>query len=118
MLVHYTFGFRHGGNKLYGSSKPENKFGTVLLADFSAKVHRGLIFLAVVNMFLSIAAFLGNTLILAALFRESSLRPPSKFLHRNLAIRELLVGVIVELMYVAYLVSVVNKRHGFVSMHV
>ena len=33
MLVHYRnqFGFRHGGNKLYGASKPENKFGAVLL---------------------------------------------------------------------------------------
>ena len=71
------------------------------LADFSAKVHGGLIFLAVVNVFLSIAAFLGNTLILVALFRESSLCPPSKFLYRNLAIKDLLVGVLVEPMYVA-----------------
>lgn len=46
--------------------------------------------------FLSIAAFWGNTLILVALFRESSLRPPSKFLYRNLAISDLLVGGNVE----------------------
>ena len=71
------------------------------------KLHGELIFLAVVNLFLSITALLGNTLILAALRRESSLSPQSK-----LAITDFFVGIIVEPAYVVFLVSVVNKRHG------
>ena len=37
-----------------------------------------LIFLSALNIFLSISAFLGNTLILFALHKETSLHPPSK----------------------------------------
>ena len=76
------------------------------------KPHGELIFLAVVNLFLSITAFLGNTLILVALQRESSLSAQSKLLYRNLAITDFFVGIIVEPAYVVYLVSVVSKRHG------
>ena len=79
---------------------------------FSVKLYGQLIFLAVVNMFLSISAFLGNTLILVALHRESSLRPPfaSKYLYRNLAITHLCVGILVEPTYIAYLMSLMDKR--------
>ena len=50
-----------------------------------------LIFLSALNIFLSIAAFLGNTLILVALHKETSLHPPSKVLYRNLARTDLCV---------------------------
>ena len=43
-----------------------------------------LIFLSSLNIFLSIAAFLGNTLILVALHKETSLHPPSKLLYLSL----------------------------------
>ena len=76
------------------------------------KLQGELIFLAVVNLFLSITALLGNTLILVALRRESSLSPQSKLLYRNLAITDFFVGIIVEPAYAVYLVSMVNKRHG------
>ena len=69
-----------------------------------------LIFLSALNIFLSFTAFLGNTLILVALHKETSLHPPSKLLYRNLAITDLCVGIIVEPLYVAYWTSVVNKR--------
>ena len=69
-----------------------------------------LIFLSSLNIFLSIAAFLGNTLILVALHKETSLHPPSKLLYRNLAITDLCVGIIVEPLAVTYLTSVVNRR--------
>ena len=77
------------------------------------KLHGELIFLAVVNMFLSITAFLGNTLILVALHRESSRRPPfaSIVLYRNLAITDLCVGILVEPTYIAYLMSLMDKRY-------
>ena len=69
-----------------------------------------LIFLSALNIFLSIAAFLGNTLILVALHKETSLHPPSKLLYRNLAITDLCVGIIAEPLAVTYFTSVVNER--------
>ena len=69
-----------------------------------------LIFVSALHSFLSITAFLGNTLILAALHKETSLHPPSKLLYRNLAITDLCVGIIAEPFYVTYLTSVVNER--------
>ena len=80
------------------------------VADVTARVHDELIVLLVLNSFLSITAFLGNTLILVALHKESSLHPPSKLLLRSLAITDLLVGIIVEPLYVVYLMSVKSKR--------
>jgi len=73
-------------------------------------IHNQLIFLSVLNIFLSITAFLGNTLILVALHKESSLHPPSKLLFRNLATTDLCVGIIAEPLAVTYCMSLVNKR--------
>ena len=63
-----------------------------------------------VNISVSITAFLGNTLILVALQKESSLHPPSKLLYRNLAITDLCVGMIAEPVYVAYFMSVLSDK--------
>ena len=52
-------------------------------------LHGQLTFIAVFNAFLSVTAFLGNTLILIALHKESSLHPPSKLLLRCLATTDL-----------------------------
>ena len=79
-------------------------------ANVTARVHDELIVLLVLNTFLSITAFLGNTLILVALRKESSLHPPSKLLLRSLAMTDLLVGIIVEPLYVVYLMSVKSQR--------
>ena len=79
-------------------------------AAFFGEVKHGLIFLLVVNISMSIAAFLGNTLILVALKKESSLHPPSKLLYRNLAITDLCVGMIAEPVYVAYFMSVLSDK--------
>ena len=61
------------------------------------------------TLFLSITAFLGNTLILVALRKDTSIHPPSKLLYRNLAITDLCVAVILEPLLVAQCISVVNK---------
>ena len=50
-------------------------------------------FSAAVYILLSITTFLGNSLILVALQKESSLHPPSKLLCRCLATTDLLVGI-------------------------
>ena len=73
-------------------------------------VHDELIVLSTLNIFLSITAFLGNTLIFTALRRKNSLYPPSKLLYRTLAITDLCVGVVVQPLCVAYLMSVKNER--------
>ena len=65
---------------------------------------------SMLNIFLSITAFLGNTLILVALSKEASLHPPSKLLLRGLATTDLCVGIIVEPLHVTRWISVVCKR--------
>ena len=92
----------------------ENDSKTVEELSCSAEIFRGvdceLIFLSALNIFLSITAFLGNTLILVALHKETSLHPPSKLLYRNQAIADLCVGIIAEPLAVTYFTSVVKEK--------
>ena len=69
-----------------------------------------LIYLSAFNIVLSITAFVGNTLILVALQKDSSLHPPSKLLFRCLATTDLCVGLITEPLYVTYLISLVYEK--------
>ena len=78
--------------------------------ELTRKIFGELIFLSVLNIFLSVTTFLGNTLILVALPKENSLHPPSKLLFRNLAITDLCVGIIAQPLLVAYLMSLVKQR--------
>ena len=78
--------------------------------ELTGEMHNQLICLTAINIFLSITAFLGNTLILIALHKESSLYPPSKLLFRCLATTDLCVGIIVQPLVVAYFMSVLNER--------
>ena len=68
---------------------------------------------SVVNILLSITAILGNSLILIALHKESSLHPPSKLLYRCLATTDLLVGLVNQPLYAAYWMSVVYEHWSF-----
>ena len=88
-----------GDRKLYACS-----------AELREELHNHLICFFAVNIFLSITAFLGNTLILVALQKDTSLHPPSKLLYRNLATTDLCVGIIAEPLVVAFLMSVVSER--------
>ena len=63
-----------------------------------------------VNVLLSVTATLGNSLILVALHKESSLHPPSKLLYRCLATTDLLVGLITQPIYAAYWMSLVHEQ--------
>ena len=63
-----------------------------------------------VNVFLSITAFLGNSLILVALSKETSLHPPSKLLYRCLATADLLVGLVSQPLAVTYWMSLVHEH--------
>ena len=79
-------------------------------AELTGGIHSQLICLTAINIFLSITAFLGNTLILVALHKESSLHPPSKLLFRSLATTDLCVGIIVEPFVVTYFMSAMNEQ--------
>ena len=68
------------------------------------------IYFSAVNIFLSITAFLGNFLILAALNKESSLHPPSKLLYRCLATTDLLVGLVTQPLAATYWISLVHEH--------
>ena len=78
--------------------------------EFTVEVHDEVTFLSATNIFLSMTAFAENSLVLVALHKTRSLHPPSKLLFLNLAITDLCVGIIVEPLYVSYLMSVVNER--------
>ena len=76
----------------------------------TAGLHSHLIFLSILNSFLSMTAILGNILILIAFHRESSLHPPSKLLLRSLATTDLFAGLFSEPVAITYWISVVNEH--------
>ncbi|XP_078344033.1 melanocyte-stimulating hormone receptor-like [Oculina patagonica] len=56
----------------------------------------------VLNATLMIISIIGNTLVLAAILRTPSLRSPSMFLLSSLAVSDLLVGLVVQPVFIAY----------------
>ena len=66
--------------------------------------------LSAVNILLSITATLGNSLILVALHKESSLHSPSKLLYRCLATTDLLIGLVTQPLYATYWMSLVHEH--------
>ena len=66
--------------------------------------------LSALNILLSITTSLGNTLILLALHKETSLHPPTKLLFRWLAITDLCVGVITNPLFAVFLCSSVTTE--------
>ena len=77
--------------------------------EFTKGFHDHVTVLLALNCFVAITAFLGNTLILVALHKESSLHAPSKLLFRNLATTDLCVGLIAEPPFVTYFMSSLNE---------
>ena len=77
------------------------------------QVNGHLISLSVFHILLSITAVLGNALILTALYRESSLHPPSKLLYCNLAITDLFVGFSADPLAVILFTAQMNKQWNF-----
>ena len=66
--------------------------------------------LLAVAILLSITAFAGNSLILVAPHKESSLHPPSKLLYRCLATTDLLVGLVAQPLNALCWMSVVHEQ--------
>ena len=66
-----------------------------------------------INVLISVAAFLGNALIIAALPKVSSLHPSSKLLFKCLVWSDLSVGLISEPLYIAFLLSPDNTSRCY-----
>ena len=62
-------------------------------------------FSAALNIFLSITASLGNTLILIALHKVTSIYPPTKLFFRCLAVTYLCVGLVVQPLFATRLLA-------------
>ena len=61
---------------------------------------------------LSVTSSLGNTLILIALHKVTSIYPPTKLLFRCLAVADLLVGLNTQPIYVMILISSITKSRA------
>ena len=76
------------------------------------------VFYAALNIFLSISASLGNSLILIALHKVATIHPPTKLLFQNLAVTDLCVGSISQPLCVTYLLIAVTKINYHVLFYV
>ncbi|XP_078342589.1 adenosine receptor A3-like [Oculina patagonica] len=75
-------------------------------------------FFSALNIFLSITAAVGNALILVALKNVSSIHAPTKLFFRCLAVTDLCVGLIVQPLYVTYIMSHIIKMNVSVLYYV
>ena len=66
-------------------------------------------FLLASHVFFAITAILGNSLIIATVYRVSSLHPPSKTLLRSLALTDLFVGLLVDSIFIVFLITLDSK---------
>ncbi|CAH3129445.1 unnamed protein product, partial [Pocillopora meandrina] len=66
--------------------------------------------LSAVNIFFSLTAFFGNSLIFVALHKISSIHAPSKLLYRCLATTDLLVGLVSQPLVATLWMSVVHEQ--------
>ena len=71
------------------------------------------IFISAINIPLSITAFLGNVLIIAALQKVSSIHPPSKLMFQCLVLTDLCVGLITQPLFVSYLLLSEHSERCF-----
>ena len=77
--------------------------------EFNQGLDNQIIWLSMINILLGITAIVGNTIILIALHKETSLHQPSKVLLRNLVASDLCVGF-VQLAFGAYWISILQRR--------
>ena len=67
------------------------------------------IFLSALNFVFSITAFTGNTLILVALYKVSSIHPPTKLLFRCLSVTDLCVGLFLQPLFATRILNSATK---------
>ena len=75
-----------------------------------------LVFIFSFNIFLAFTATFGNTLILIALHKVSSIHPPTKFLLRCLAMSDFCVGVLVQPLFAAFLMEIASGNRRILEL--
>ena len=83
------------------STEYENSTGATDVTSWNARSTNSAIIVGI-NIFLAVTSSLGNTLILIALHKVTSIYPPTKLLFRCLAVTDLLVGLISQPLYVTF----------------
>ena len=80
--------------------------------NLTGEIHSHLIVLSLLNVLVVLSASSGNSLIIAAVCKESllTLHPPSKLLYRNLAMTDVCVSVIVLPVNITYWISAVIEQ--------
>ena len=78
-------------------------------AEFSVGLYNQLIGFSVANVVLALTAVVGNTIILIALHKETSLHPPSKILLRSLTSSHLCLGVLTLVLQTSW-ISIALKQ--------
>ena len=79
-------------------------------AELASGIEYQMLRLSVLNIISSITAFLGNALILVALYKEASLHSPFKLLLRSLALTDPFVAIFVERIHVTQWISVAMEH--------
>ena len=82
----------------------------VCSSSLAGELQKYSLLLSAVNIFFSLTAFLGNSLIFVALHKTSSIHPPSKLLYRCLATADLLVGLVGQPLVATLWMSVVREQ--------
>jgi len=90
----------------------DGNFTSRLNQVLSASILGTLAYISAFDIFLSITACLGNTLIPVSLRKATSVHPPTKLLFRCLAVTDLGVGLIVQLLYATLIMSPLIKMNG------
>ena len=100
------------------STEYENSTGATDVTSWNARSTNSAIIVGI-NIFLAVTSSLGNTLILIALHKVTSIYPPTKLLFRCMAVTDLLVGLISQPLYVTFLfrfVTAWNVNTGTATM--
>ena len=106
---HPTFSGKMGIRNYSGAVVQAKSFEEIRCSMvLTSGIHEILTYILLLNIIISVTAFIGNTLILVALGKDSSLPTPSRLLLRCLAITDLCVALIVEPLNITYLTSIIN----------
>ena len=106
-----------GDNQNFLTARPSekkkrgNSFGDAdMMVNQTSSLPPGIaIFLSALNFVFSITAFVGNTLILVALYKVSSIHPPTKLLFRCLSVTDLCVGLFLQPLFAIRILNSATK---------
>ena len=100
-----------GGDKVHGGwNAEENIRRSCMSSSLAGELQQYSLLLSAVNIFFSLTAFLGNSLIFVALHKISSIHPPSKLLYRCLVTTDLLVGLVGQPLVATLWMSLVREQ--------